>query len=233
MSDVSTDRPATDPALFAPIRRAGVLLLLTAAASAAMAMLRVTGDTDQPTLVESLRAIAEERIAYGGGGAVRFVSGVTLLAAALSLSRIGAIVDGLNVSFLLYPFAASGIITAVSGACAVLLAGYQLSEGAVVVPAWVEATATLRWLAGKTGFAAAGVALVVGAVYQWRAGGNLRNAAVASAVVGIAMQFIWVDSATIMHRITGPAFFLWLIVVGTMLATGRVERYLMGNVAGR
>ena len=233
MADVSTDRPATEPALFAPIRKAGILLLLTAAASAAMAMLRVVGDTDQATLIESLRAIAEEQLAYGGGGAARFASGVTLLAATLSLTRIGVTVGGLNVSFLLYLFAASGIITAVSGACAVLLMGYQLPEGAVGVPAWVEATATLRSTTGKAGFAAAGVALIACAVYQWRAGRNLRKAAVASAVIGLAMQFIWIDAATIMHRITGPAFFLWLIVVGTMLMTGRVERYLMGNMAGR
>ncbi len=190
-----------------------------------MAALRVVGDTDQPTLIESLRAVAEGRVVYGGGGAARFVSGATLLAAALSLSRMGIILGGLNVSFLLYLFGASGIMTAVSGACAALLAAYQLPEGAVGVPAWVEGAATLRWLAGKAGFAAAGVALAACAVYQWRAGGsrqwragrNLRRAAAVSAVIGLAMQFIWVDAATIMHRITGPAFFIWLVAVGVLL----------------
>ena len=41
------------------------------------------------------------------------------------------------------------------------------------------------------------------------------------------MQFIWIDSATIVHPIVGAAFFLWLVAVGTMLATGRVERHFI------
>ena len=107
----------TEPAPFAPIRKAGVFLLLTAAATAVMVVLRVAGDTDQATLIESLRAIAEDRGLFGAGGAARFVSGVTLLAAALALSRMGTSVGGLDASFLLYMFGASGILTAVSGAC--------------------------------------------------------------------------------------------------------------------
>ena len=193
-----------------------------------MVVLRVAGDTDQATLIESLRAIAEDRGVFGAGGAARFVSGVTLLAAALTLSRIGTSVGGLDASFLLYMFGASGILTAASGACALLLAAYHLPDASVAVPAWVEATATLRWLTGKAGFAVSGVALVVGAVYQWRVGGNLRKAAVASAVIGLGMQLIWVDSVTIMHRIVGAAFFIWLIAVGVMLTTWRVERQADG-----
>ena len=228
MSNVPMGKLTTEPAPFAPIRKAGVFLLLTAAATAVMVVLRVAGDTDQATLIESLRAIAEDRGLFGAGGAARFVSGVTLLVAALALSRMGTSVGGLDASFLLYMFGASGILTAASGACAVLLAAYHLPDASVAVPAWVEATATLRWLTGKAGFAVSGVALVVGAVYQWRVGGNLRKAAVASAVIGLGMQLIWVDSVTIMHRIVGAAFFIWLIAVGVMLSTWRVERQADG-----
>ena len=228
MSNVPMGKLTTEPAPFAPIRKAGVFLLLTAAATAVMVVLRVAGDTDQATLIESLRAIAEDRGLFGAGGAARFVSGVTLLAAALTLSRIGTSIGGLDGSFLLYMFGASGIVTAVSGACSILMAAYQLPDESVAVPAWVEATATLRWLTGKAGFAVSGVALVVGAVYQWRVGGNLRKAAVASAVIGLGMQLIWVDSVTIMHRIVGAAFFIWLIAVGVMLTTWRVERQADG-----
>ena len=228
MSNVPMGKLTTEPAPFAPIRKAGVFLLLTAAATAVMIVLRVAGDTDQATLIESLRAIAEDRGLFGAGGAARFVSGVTLLAAALALSRMGTSVGGLDASFLLYMFGASGILTAASGACAVLLAAYHLPDASVAVPAWVEATATLRWLTGKAGFAVSGVALVVVAVYQWRVGGNLRKAAVASAVIGLGMQLIWVDSVTIMHRIVGAAFFIWLIAVGVMLTTWRVERQADG-----
>ena len=46
-----------------------------------------------------------------------------------------------------------------------------------------------------------------------------------TATIGILMQFIWIDSATFMHPINGTAFFLWLVAIGAMLATGRVERH--------
>ncbi|MCY4579684.1 MAG: hypothetical protein OXD31_11635 [Chloroflexi bacterium] len=85
----------------------------------------------------------------------------------------------------------------------------------------------LRWIAGKIGFAAAGIALIIAARYQWRVGGTLRKIAPASAILGVAMQFIWLDSTTILHPIIGTVFFLWLLVIGTMLTTGRVERHFI------
>ena len=39
------------------------------------------------------------------------------------------------------------------------------------------------------------------------------------------MQLIWLDAATIMHRISGVAFVLWLVAIALMLLTGRVERH--------
>ena len=69
-----------------------------------------------------------------------------------------------------------------------------------------------------------GLALILAAPYQWKAGGTLRYIAVASAVIGIAMQFIWIDAATIIHRVSGVAVFIWLLIIGAMLLTGRIER---------
>ncbi len=71
--------------------------------------------------------------------------------------------------------------------------------------------------------------MIVAARYQWQVGGTLRWIAPASLVIGVAMQFIWVDAATIMHPIVGTAFFLWLLAVGTMLATGRVEKHFVAR----
>ena len=82
----------------------------------------------------------------------------------------------------------------------------------------------IRWVTGKAGFAAAGVALVVASRYQWRVGGALRKIAPVSAALGVAMQFIWLDAPTMIHATIGTAFFLWLITIGSMLASGRVER---------
>ena len=212
-------------------RTAGALLLLTAAATAVMVYARVSADADQPTLLESLRAIAESRAMYGGSAAARFVSGIALLAAAWYLSRTWIIREGLGTPLVPYLLAVSGIVTAVSGACAGALAVYQIPEAAAAggqafeVPTAVDVTATLSWLTGKIGFSTAGVALVVAARYQWRAGGTLRKIAPASAAIGLAMQFIWIDAATIMHRISGVTFLLWLVTIGTMLSTGLVERH--------
>ena len=217
-------------------RTAGALLLLTAVATVVMVYARVSADADQPTLVESLRAIAESRSMYGASATARFVSGIALLAAAWYLSRTWIIRDVLGTPLVPYLLAVSGIVTAVSGACAGVLAVYQMPEAAAAsgaaafeAPSALEATSTLRGLTGKIGFAAAGIALLVAARYQWQVGGALRWIAPASAVIGITMQLIWIDAATIMHRIGGTAFFLWLVVMGTMLFTGLVERRFMAK----
>ena len=93
----------------------------------------------------------------------------------------------------------------------------------------VEVASDLLWIAGKIGFTATGLAIIVAARYQWQVGGALRWIAPGSLVIGVAMQFIWVDAATILHPIVGTAFFLWLLAVGTMLAIGRVERHFVAR----
>ncbi len=45
--------------------------------------------------------------------------------------------------------------------------------------------------------------------------------------LGIAMQLIWVEAATIVLPVVGGLFFVWLLVIGAMLATGRVERHFV------
>ncbi len=229
ISGTPARQPSPAPAPDGYARMAGVFLLLTTAAMVVMLVARVAGDADQATLIESMRAIAEARGIYAAGGAARFISGMTLLAAAWSLSRTWIIRDRLATPLAPYLLAASGILTAASGACAVLLAAYHLPDSAipdgltVAIPASVEATSTLRWLTGKIGFVAAGAGLVAAAWHQWRAGGTLRKVSLVTAAIGMAMQLIWIDAATTMHQIVGAAFFLWLIAVGTILTTGRVD----------
>ena len=90
-----------------------------------------------------------------------------------------------------------------------------------------ESMATLRWLTGKIGFSAAGLGLIVVARYQWIVGQTLRRISPVSFLLGLAMQLIWIDVSTSIHGIIAAVFFLWLLSIGTMLATGRVERHLM------
>ena len=213
----------------AAARTAGVFLLLTAFATVVMVIFRVAADADQPTLVESLVAVSEGKGLYGFGGVARFVSGITLTVAAWFLLTTWIIRLRLGMPVVPILFAVSGLFTAVSGGCAVWLA-VSVPDAADDVSTFAQATSTeqvadVRWLTGKIGFAVAGLALIVAARYQWKVGGTLRRISPLSAIIGIVMQFIWVDSATIMHPINGTAFFLWLVAIGAMLATGRVERH--------
>ena len=218
----------------------GVFLLLSAAATAAMVAARIASDTDQPTLVESLRAVEDNRALYGVAGFARFLSGAALLLAASFLLRTWIIRERFGTPLVPRLFLVSGVLTAISGGCAVLIAVYPGSlvdsgAGSLAggVPAFVEAVSDIRWIAGKIGFAAAGAALLAAATQQWKVGGALRRIAPASAVIGLGMQFIWIDAATLAHPIVGAAFFFWLIGIGTMLATGRVERRFIAAYGGR
>ena len=217
-------------------RMGGGLLLLTAAATAVMVFTRVTADADQDTLLESLRAVEENRALYGISGVARLLSGMALFAAAWLLLRTWIIRDRWASPVVPYLFALSSVCTVLSGACAIVIAVYPAPEISVVngvasgeVAEPVEVLGGLRWITGKIAFAAAGLAVIVAARYQWQVGGTLRWIAPGSLIIGVAMQFIWVDSATILHPIIGTAFFLWLLAVGTMLATGRVERHFVAR----
>ena len=187
---------------------------------------------------EKLAAIGSASFAYGLGGVARLVGGLTLLAAAILLWRaMRTFHPAFMVGAALF-LAASGVASAVSGAAAVslavtapepqasasLTAGWASStDVANALQSMASATAAeetvfyIRWLTGTIGFTLAGLGLVALAPVHWRMGGILRCAAVVEAVLGIAMLFIWVDAATVVHRISGIAFLIWLIVVGLWL----------------
>ena len=210
-------------------RRAGLLLLLTAAATVVMVFARVSADADQPDLLESIRAIAANKAMYSVSGAARLGSGLALVAGGWFLWRTWVVRERFGTPLAPLLLAVSGAFTAVSGVCALALAASApaASEAAAlsVVDASTEAIADVRWITGKLGFAAAGLALLAAAQRQWKAGGAIRRIAPGSLALGIAMQFIWIDAATIIHRISGIAFVLWLVAIALMLLTGRVERH--------
>ena len=212
-------------------RTAGALLLLTAVATVLSVVARLSADADQPTLAESLAAIADSRWFYGIGGAARFVSGVTLLAAAWFLLRTWIIRERLATPLVPALLGVSGVITGVSGVCAVVLVAAAPEAPGANIAASTETFDYLRWVTGKIGFTAAGVGLIGAALYQWKAGGGLRYISPASAVIGVAMLFIWVDAATVVHPISGAAFFVWLMVIGAMLATGPSRTAFCRNVS--
>ena len=216
-------------------RGGGLFLLLTALLTAVMVYARIASDTDQGTLLESLRAVAENRGMYGLFGAARLASGLTLMAAGWFLLRTWIIRDRWATPWVPYLFIISGLCTAVSGVCALFIAALADVAGASETGVGnIVVVDNLRWIVGKVGFTAAGLALIVAGWFQWQVGGTLRKVAPASVVLGVAMQFIWLDAASMVHPIVGGLFFLWMLVIGTMLATGRVERHFIaryGDVA--
>ena len=232
-------------------RAAGLFLLLTALATAISVPARLIGDADQPTLAESLVAIALNNAAYTAGGAARLVSGLALLAAALFLWRTYRGCNPASIYSGTALLGVSGLITGISGLCALVLAGSVPDIGPVGTPTsegwafgeigagtmlisdelaeglrpWSEA----RWITGKVGFTLAGLGLIALAPSMWPSRGSWKIWAGLGAVIGAAMLFIWVDAATVMHRISGVAFLAWLIVSGIWLTAGRVTCSLPGD----
>ena len=213
---------------------AGLLLVLTAVVNVVMVFTRLAADADQPTLMYILQSILSGRLMYSVSGIARLASGITFLAAGWLLLRTWIIRGNWATPLVPYLFVLSGGFTAISGACAILIAVHPALESVVAAGASstgdytvLESLNNLRWITGKVGFSAAGVALIVAARYQWRVGDMLRKVAPVSAVLGIAMQSIWLTAATVVHPVVGTAFILWLLLIGTMLATGRVERHFI------
>ena len=252
-------------------RTAGILLLLTALATAISVPARLAADADATPFADSvaqrmtmeaaeiarlqaaekLNAIGSASLAYGTGGVARLVGGLTLLAAGVFLWRAMGHVYAVPMAFVSILLVASGIASAVSGAAAVGLSVLAPEPQTVTVltsgeSGWARLaqpgepgshTATqlpdvdfveeglfgVRWITGSLGFTLAGLALVALGPVQWRMGGILRVTAVIDVVLGVAMLFIWLDAATAVHRITGVAFLIWLILVGLWLVIPRLR----------
>ena len=214
------------------VRISGLLLLLTAVATAVSVMTRLSSSMEPPEVaalpVPQVPIILDTGL-YTVSGLARVVSGLALLAAAVFLRRAMAgryWMANVAGRFL----EASGTITAVSSACMLALAAALPEAGPTVVltygggsPDWVESVDAARWIAGKVGFTLAGLGLIALGPVQWRIGGLLKVSAVADVIVGVAMLFIWVDAATVMHRVSGIAFLVWLIVSGVWLAAGLLK----------
>ena len=199
-------------------RFAGALLMLTAVLTAISAFGRLAADADQATLTESLQAISLNSGLYGLGGAARLLSGITLIAAAGFLLRTWSIRNRLGSPIAPSLFRVSGVFTAISGLVALVLAMSAPEPSLIAshpeLSGYLEYSMIVRWLTGKIGFAVAGLALMAASRSQWRVGGVLQFIAPISAILGICMQFVWIDSATMVHPIIGSAFFIWLLTVG-------------------
>ena len=218
-------------------RLAGGFLVATAAVTAFMVWARLAADADHPTVAAVLSGISDSPGWYGLSGGARLLSGLTLIVAAWCLCNTWIIKQRLGTPMVPWLLGVSGGFTAVSGLAALLLG---MSVPALLpfaldreVSVLLDGVLDVRWITGKIGFALAGLALIVASRYQWKVGGALRRVAPGSAIVGIAMQVIWLASATPVHPVVGGGFLLWLMAVGTMLLTGRTEQLFVKMLAHR
>ncbi|MXZ91267.1 MAG: hypothetical protein F4W95_04975 [Chloroflexi bacterium] len=215
------------------IRISGLMLLLAAIATAVSVMTRLSSSLepfpDSPIQLPIILDTGQYVIA----GAARVLSGLALLAAAiflrLTLNDRQPVAAGISAALLVL----SGAVTAISGACMLALAAelpeaaasrvYLYPEAAWGYQVWIDPVNQARWIAGKVGFTLAGLGLIALGPVQWRIGGLLKISAVADVIIEVAMLFIWVDAATVMHRVSGIAFLVWLIVSGVWLAAGLLK----------
>ena len=218
-------------------RNAGLLLLLAAIATSVSVFARLAGSDEPPEGSPLYLPVILDTGLYAVAGAARVASGLALLAGAVFLRRTMltlptapgiAIAAGLLII--------SGTVTAVSGACMLALAAGLPETAAAAalagpVPGWTEPLNAARSITGKAGFTLAGLGLIALAPAQWRAGGLLKAGAAAGVIIGVAMLFIWVDAATAMHRLSGTAFLLWLIVGGIWLVAVSLKPAPDGGVA--
>lgn len=212
------------------IRISGLLLLLTAIATAVSVMTRLNSSMEplEGSLIPL--PIILDTVQYVIAGAARVLSGLALLAAGVYLWKALRNNQPQAIGLAAALLALSGAITAVSGAAMLALAAGipQAANGAPTlvawgVPGWLEPVDGLRWIAGKVGFTLAGLGLIALGPVQWRIGGLLKISAAADVIIGVAMLFIWVDAATVMHRVSGIAFLLWLIASGIWLTLGLLK----------
>ena len=205
---------------------AGLFLLLAAVATAVMVPTRLMADADQPTLRLTLEAISDNTLPYTYSAIARIFSGAFLVVAAAMLR--GAILTYQPAAARLATTALSlsGWVTIGSGACAIALTTIGPSAIAFNDAGLLETAGRIdaaRWITGKVGFTLAGLGLIALGPVQWRVGGLLKVSAVADVIIGVAMLFIWVDAATVMHRVSGVAFLAWLIVSGLWLVAGLLK----------
>jgi hypothetical protein len=224
-----TEHAATISEWYSKAGKAGAFLILTALLTGISALSRVASDTDRTTAVETLEAIFAAPGPYALSGASRLASGITLMLAASFLLRTWIIRKRHAPPLVPRLLVISGAVTALSGLAAVFLVisgpDANLASSNPDLSKLTESILLARWFTGNAGFALAGIALVVASPYLWKAGRLLRHIiGPASAIVGAAMQLIWIDSATMVHRIVGAAFLVWALAIGGMLVTGRIEK---------
>ncbi len=189
--------------------------MLSAIAAAAMVWTRLQADIDQPTFEETLAAIDQNTLWYTWHGMARTFFGALLIAAAGFIKPAMLLARGWQLRLSGVLLSLGGIAMIISGVLVIFIAGVH----------WVdiynlESFDHYREIAGRIGNTLIGLAIVLLSVVQWRLGGFMKPVGLLAPFVGIGMILVWVDAATIFHRVSGTGFLVWLLATALVLIAG-------------
>ena len=189
--------------------------MFSAIAAAAMVWTRLQADIDQPTFEETLAAIDQNTLWYTWHGMARTFFGALLIAAAGFIKPDMLLARGWQLRLSGVLLNLGGIAMIISGALVIF----------IVAAYWVdtynlESFDHYREITGSIGNTLIGLAIVLLSVVQWRLGGLMKPVAILAPFVGIGMILVWLDAATIFHRISGTGFLIWLVASAIVLVSG-------------
>ncbi len=206
---------------------AGSLLIFSAIAAAAMVWTRLQAGIDQPTFEETLAAIDQNTLWYTWHGMARTFFGALLIAAAVFLKPAMLLARGWQLRLSSVLLSLGGIAMIISGVLVIfIVAVYRVDTFDL------ESFDHYREIAGSIGNTLIGLTIVLLSVLQWRLGGFMKPVALLAPFVGIGMTIVWVDAATIFHRISGTGFLIWLLTTALVLIAGAFTSARTKSVVG-
>ena len=194
---------------------AGLLLIVSAIAAVAMVWTRLQADIDQPTFEETLAAIDQNTLWYTWHGLARTFFGALLIVVAAFIGPAMFLARGWQLRLSSILLNLGGIAMIVSGVLVIFISTVY----------WTDAydIATFdhyREVTGSIGNTFIGLAIVLLSVVQWRLSGFMKPVALLAPFVGIGMILVWIDATTILHRISGTGFLIWLLATAIVLVSG-------------
>ena len=194
---------------------AGLLLIFAAIAAVAMVWTRLQADIDQPTFEETLAAIDQNTLWYTWHGLARTFFGALLIVVAAFIGLAMFLARGWQLRLSSILLNLGGIAMIVSGVLVIFISTVYWTDAYDV-----ESFDHYREIAGSIGNTFIGLAIILLSVVQWRLGGFMKPVALLAPFVGIGMILVWIDAATILHRISGTGFLIWLLATAIVLMSG-------------
>ena len=180
-----------------------------------MVWTRLQADIDHPTFEETLAAIDQNTLWYTWHGMARTFFSALLIAVAGFIKPAMLLARGWQLRLSSVLLSLGGIAMIISGVLVIFIASVH----------WVdtydlESFDHYREITGSVGNTLIGLAIVLLSVVQWRLGGFMKPVALLAPFAGIGMILVWVDAATIFHRISGTGFLVWLLATALVLIAG-------------